>query len=313
MVLRALRRSDDIIDEVVGLSDDTIALVSVQGRPTPSPAARCCVLIPYFESGDLLIRSLLSIDGLGEGRVDVLVVDDGSLRRPARNVIDATVFRDRVGLLELASNVGIAAALNQGLSRLMPHYEYVARLDCGDTCCHERLSAQMAYLDTHRKCALVGTWASFLSMSGEERYTVRHPTEHRQIMRRMHINSAFTHSAVMFRSDLVRSVGLYPENRAAAEDHAYFFKIGSKFETANIPQVHVRSILDPAGISAVRRRRQLVSRIAILVENFDFRPGSFYGVLRAILQLSTPRAFTVSVRSGLHRLRQPRQPGGRTC
>lgn len=265
-------------------------------------AARCCVLIPYLNAGEQLARSLDSVDGLLGGDVDVLVVDDGSKELSARAALQDTPWAERVSILELPKNLGIAEALNAGMRRLLPAYEFIARLDCGDICVADRLSTQMGYLDSHPNCAMVGTWTSFHTPAGTYLYTVRHPLTHKRILRRMHINNAFTHPSVMFRTNVVERVGFYPCDREAAEDHAYFFRIAKQFETANLGRVHVHSLIDPRGISNLKRRRQLQTRLKVLADNFDSSPGAYYGLVRATAQLLTPRQSTVWIRSSLRRV-----------
>ena len=264
--------------------------------------ARCCVLIPYFDAGERLSRSLHSIDGLGEGTVDALVVDDGSARVPAQAALASYPVDGHVQVIELAENLGIARALNAGLARLLDRYEYVARLDCGDECLSERIAAQMAFLDANLDCAMVGSWVSFHRPDGRYLYTVQQPTHHESILRAMHVNNAFTHPAVMFRSAVLRQLGPYPCDREAAEDHAYFFDIAARHRVANLPEVHVRCLLDPHGISNRSRKRQIRSRIKVLLDHFDWRPISIYGLARALTQLWTPRSSTVLVRTILRRL-----------
>ena len=259
--------------------------------------ARCCVLIPDFEAGERLSRSLGSIDGLREGAADALVVDDGSSRVPARDALATHPIDGRVQIIEIPENVGIARALNAGLMPLLDLYEYVARLDCGDLRLGNRVAAQMAFLDANHDCVMVGSWGSFHRPDGKDLYTVRHPTDHESILRAMHVNNAFIHSAVMFRSATLRQVGPYPCDREAAEDHAYFFDIAARHRVANLPEIHVRCLLDPDGISNRSRRRQIRSRIKVLLDHFDWRPISIYGLARALAQLGTPRSSTVIVRT----------------
>ena len=270
-------------------------------------SARCCVLIPYFNAGERLTESLNSVDGLREGVVDALVVDDGSTKMSAHDALRDSPVGGRVRVLELPANEGIARALNAGLVALLDRYEYVARLDCGDVCVNSRMAAQIRFLDRHPDCAMVGSWVSFHRPDGTYLYTVHHPSDYPRILRTMHVNNAFTHPAVMYRAGLLKSIGLYPCDREAAEDHAYFFAVALRHRVANLPEVHVRCMLDPAGISNRSRRRQICSRIRVLVDHFDWRPISAYGLVRALAQLWTPRTFTVFIRRTLQVFgRQPR-------
>lgn len=255
---------------------------------------RCCVLIPYRDAGESLLRSLESLDAQDE--VDVLVVDDGSDRLPASEVLTRYGSAVPLRVMRLDRNVGIAHALNAGLEELGDSYEYIARLDCGDLCLEGRLTKQIRFLDDHPDCYLVGTWAEFVSVEGERRFVFRPPTDSEGIRRRMFVNSAFVHPTVMFRSALLAEVGPYPTDRPAAEDYAFFRAVAQRHEVANLPEPLLRYVVDPGSISSVSRRQQLASRLKVQRQHFEWKPLALYGVVRTLVQLVvSPRAVSVVV------------------
>jgi glycosyltransferase involved in cell wall biosynthesis len=279
------------------------ALPKVRGVGT------CCVLIPYYEGGEELILTIDSINDSAD--VDVLVVDDGSRVKTAEEMLETYETSREVTVVTLPRNEGIARALNAGLQKIGHRYEYVARLDCGDRCVGERLSRQLRFMDENPWCALVGSWVDFRTPRGARMYTVRHPSEHEAIRRRMFVNCAFTHPSVVMRSNVFDKVGTYPVNRPAAEDHALFFRIVREYRTANIPAVLTSCLLDSGGISNQRRRAQLISRIRIILDNFEWNAFAIYGLCRATFQLLTPRSFTVFLR-GFGEVLQARKFGWHT-
>lgn len=262
---------------------------------------RCCVLIPYYNDGLSLIRSLESIERDGN-HADVVVIDDGSNIFPADEVLQNYSAALDVTALRLDCNKGIEHALNKGLEYAIGRYEYIARLDCGDACKKSRLSKQIKFLDDNGSCQLVGSWVDFVNMGGEFLYTLKQPGFADSIRKQMFVNCAFTHPAVMFRSSLIREVGFYPLDRPAAEDYALFFKVVRMYETANIQESLVECEINPKGISSQKRRIQIRSRIRIIVDNFDFSFHAFYGLARSLALLYTPRNFTVFVKKTLQRL-----------
>lgn len=192
-------------------------------------------------------------------------------------------------------------ALNAGLEKYASGYDYIARLDCGDLCQRQRIERQVKFLDANQDCYLVGSWVEFTTTNGQHLFTLRHPTSYSDIKRRMFLNAAFTHPAVMFRSSVLEAVGFYPLNFPAAEDYAFFFSIISRFPAQNIPEVLVRCTVDPHGISSKKRKTQILSRIAVIVDNFNFSPYAFYGVVRSCIVLFMPRKVSVflnKLRSG---------------
>lgn len=253
---------------------------------------KCCVLIPYFNAGHSLIETIDSID-YDDVIPDVVIIDDGSNQIAASSVLSGYTGILRIRLLELATNQGIEHALNHGLTSLGRDYEYIARLDCGDVCKNGRLKKQINYLEKNPACHLLGSWVDFTDMEGRQLYTLKHPTDYESIKKQMYLNATFTHPAVMFRSSILDSVGLYPTDSPAAEDHAYFFNIINKHSASNIPESLVSCTIDPNGISTKKRRIQIKSRISIIVKNFSLNKYAIYGLIRSAILLNTPRSFTV--------------------
>jgi glycosyltransferase, family 2 len=118
----------------------------------------------------------------------------------------------------------------------------------------------------------------------------------------MRVNCAITHPAAMFRREAYDHAGGYPMSYPAAEDYGLFAQMLATSEAANIPQVLVRCRTGDGGISENRRRTQLVSRCRILLRHFDGHPMAVYGILRAVVQLATPRRWSTrahQIRVGL--------------
>jgi len=254
-----------------------------------------CVLIPYFNDGNSLINSIESID-YHHIKPDVIVIDDGSEKITASHILKAYAGALDVKLLTLDINMGIEHALNKGITSFGKNYHYIARLDCGDTCKSHRFEKQIRYMQNNPDCFLLGSWVDFTDMTGNFLYTLKQPGTQKNIKRSMFLNSAFTHPSVIFKSEILHSVGLYPTDRPAAEDYAFFFKIIKHHDAHNLQESLVSCTINPNGISTVKRKIQIRSRIRIIKENFDFSLPAFYGLARSFALLYTPRGFTVFIK-----------------
>lgn len=251
----------------------------------------CCILIPYYNSTKGLLSSIDSIidDGIAP---DIIIVDDGSTNKARQHIYSRypnLIFH----IIELPENRGIEHALNAGLAFAVGKYKYIARLDCGDKIQNNRLQKQLDFLESNPDCYVVGSWADFTSMSGRYLFTLKPPTSYEKIRSRMHINSMMAHVSVMFRASVFKHVGFYPVNSPAAEDYALFFKISKNFKMENIPEPLVCCTVDPGGISSKKRRTQILSRIKIMLLNFNYAPIAFYGLARSSILLLTPRSLSL--------------------
>ncbi len=257
---------------------------------------RVALLIPHYNNPHGLAESLASVGA--EECVDAFVVDDGSTRAPLDEGLARAAWRARgeVKFLYLPQNRGIEYALNTGLAAIVESgYDYAARLDCGDLNAEDRCARQAAFLDTHPEVALLGSAVVFFDETGD-RFTLRQPQSHAEIVRQMHDDNAFTHPAVMFRIAAVKEIGLYPTDCKAAEDFAYFWKFVARYQTANLPEVLVKTEYAAGGISLSKRKLQQRTRLKILWRYFDWTPRSALLLAKPLLWQVIPFSFAQRVK-----------------
>jgi glycosyltransferase involved in cell wall biosynthesis len=254
--------------------------------------ARTVILIPHYNNLKGLEKSIESVNH-PEG-IDILVVDDGSSpsQVPDLQKLDTiSASNTQVKLLQTSKNKGITPTLNRGLDKILEldKYEFIARLDCGDTCVANRFFLQENYLDKNSKTALVGSWVKWVDqISGSEVFKYKPACSHDKIKRRMSIRCNFIHPAVMFRSSVVKELGKYPDNYTNAEDYAYFFNISKYFETANIPKFLTTTDYNIGGISVGNRKSQNLSKLKI-IRNFGRKDiYQFYGIAYNVALLLAP-------------------------
>lgn len=261
---------------------------------------RLAVLIPVYNDQEGLELSLASLDE--SLPLDIVVVDDGSdppiqpLKLPGQH---------RLFLLRLEENRGIEHALNHGLRWIMEReYVYVARLDAGDISYPDRFLKQKKFLDENPDYALVGGQVRFVDGSGRELFRERFPTEPDEIGRIMHARSCFIHPAVMMRVAALKEVGMYSDQYPAAEDYELFFRLTKRFKVANLPDVVLDYRVDPKGISLSKRRRQILSRIRVMLKYFDpARKEAWLGLLKSVVLLGVPVVFVQMLKRRLERWR----------
>src|SRR5690606_17332054 len=127
----------------------------------------------------------------------------------------------QIFLVQLESNQGIEKALNHGLRFIQnKDYQYIGRLDAGDKAHSNKFFRQIEYLDNNPNTYLLGTWGNIVDEDGNHLYFLKHPAQFDQIKKKMYFNSCFIHPTVIFRKEIIDTVGFYPENRKSAEDYA---------------------------------------------------------------------------------------------
>ncbi|MEJ7912780.1 MAG: glycosyltransferase [Chitinophagaceae bacterium] len=217
-----------------------------------------CLLIPCYNNSQGLEVSLASVR-YRQGNYLIVVVDDGSTQ-PV--VLKKNDYQHDLHLIRLSRNRGITGALNAGLEWICKNTDcrYIARLDCSDVSHETRFQKQVQYLDAHPQTGLLGSWCLFRNpQSKKDAFIYRAPATNRGIRRAMHLRNVFLHPSVMFRTELLHSVGFYSDQYLYAEDYALFWAMLGQSEGAVLPEVLVTCALEPGGISATYRKVQLMS------------------------------------------------------
>ncbi len=238
---------------------------------------KICTLITHYNNLKGLQLSLSSIDE--EIDVDLIIVDDGSDIQP--QVSDFNYTHGKLEIIYLNSNQGPQIAANTGLKKIQSrNYEYVGRLDAGDTCLPNRFTKQIAYLEQHKETYLLGTWVNIVDENFNFQYVLKHPIDYASIQKKMYFNLMFVHPSIIFRTSLLEEVGFYPEDFNVALDYAFIFKVVKKKKVENLPEVLLNYVIDPNSISTQRRRRQVWNRIRVITKHFYFGYYPIVGLIR---------------------------------
>jgi len=256
------------------------------------------VLLPAYNCQADLERTLRSL--CASGPLKILIVDDGSV--PAIVAPDLPPLD--IEILRLTPNGGIERALRSGCELLIERgVRYIARIDAGDLALPGRLAAQQHYLDQHPEVGALGCWVDVVSMAGQRLFSLTPPTAPKDIRRLRFLRSCFVHPAMMLRASAVAEAGNYRDSYRAAEDLDLFLRIMEHQECANLPEIGLLYELNQQGISATRRRTQIVSTLKLQLRYFEpLNPYYWLGLFKNCLHLTMPyRALQRVKRAVLHR------------
>jgi glycosyltransferase involved in cell wall biosynthesis len=252
------------------------------GRSGSRP--RVVVLIPVFNGQRDFDSTLESLSRSSEP-CDFVVVDDGS--NPPLDV-----SRYRAHLIRLDKNIGPIPAANAGLRYILSmNYEFVARSDAGDLSAENRLSKQVAYMDDHPECMLVGSDAHVFSDDGYQ-FTLKPPRDPKRLQSGLREHSWLLHSTLLFRTSVLRELGIYSEKYLAAEDHEICLRIAARHAVGVVPDTLVTTIFTAGGITFSKRRLQLISRIRIQLLYFRWTAlQSWTGLFKTLVSITLPASF----------------------
>ena len=242
------------------------------------------VLMPAYNGQADVERTLASF--VESARVQVLIVDDGS----TPPIVAPTLPNLDIEILRLPQNGGIERALQAGIEALAARgYRYAARIDAGDLAAPGRLGKQRAYLEAHPNVAGLGMWTQVVSRQGAPLFVLRTPVEPEAVRRLRFFRTSLVHPAMMLRVDAVRAVGNYRVAYRAAEDLDLFLRLMERYDCANLPELGLYYELNEGGISATKRRRQIVSTLKLQWRYFNAaNVYDWLGLAKNLLHLVTP-------------------------
>jgi len=171
----------------------------------------------------------------------IVLVKDGPLTEELDNCINVWKIKlnDYLTLVELPVNVGLGAALNEGLKQCK--YELVARMDTDDISLPNRFEKQIEFMEKNPDIVLLSGYINeFINKINKNINIRKVPLEYKKIIRYLKYRNAFNHMAVIFKKKAVISVGGYSSMLSYFEDYDLWIKLTqAKYMISNIPDVLV--------------------------------------------------------------------------
>jgi len=171
---------------------------------------------------------------------EIVLVQDGPV--PEGLSLLLSEYEDKytevMHIIRLEKNGGLGNALRLGVG--YAKYDVIARMDSDDICLPDRFEKQLAYLDEHPECDIVGGQMTEFIDSPDNIVGRREvPLTNEEIYEFMKSRCALNHVTVMFRKESVLKAGNY-QDWFWNEDYYLWVRMmmaGCKF--ANIPDVAV--------------------------------------------------------------------------
>lgn len=261
---------------------------------------RIAVLMPAYNPGSEIG---LTLDSLRAQTVPfkLFVIDDGSARKPDY----AALLKGFDHHLILSPrNLGVNEARNPALQKILDEgFDYIALIDCGDVCMPERLAVQGTFLDANPGIAIVGSNVELVYGPERQNAILKFPETPEGVRRSMLSIMPVSHPALMIRSEVFRTIGLYSSRFEAAEDYDMIRRADrAGFAITNLHEILVRKIETSESISVKKRDKQLRSRLAIQRHYMDWvNPVAWKGLARTAALIVTPYKWVMALKGPAHR------------
>lgn len=189
------------------------------------------VCIPSYNLARFVGEAIASVLSQSLGDFELLIEDDGS----TDDSIEAIrAFKDeRITLFCKAANDGANATTNNLVKRARG--EYIALLAADDVWQRDKLSKQVAYLDSHPRCGIVFGWPLFINEAGgflhgapDVAYCAnRSRMAWRSLFKRRNILFV---STSLYRATLHKELGYFANEFSVLADMEWYLRILSKYD-----------------------------------------------------------------------------------
>jgi glycosyltransferase involved in cell wall biosynthesis len=192
------------------------------------------VILPVFDAEAFLPEAVGSILAQTFSDFELIAIDDGSTDRSAEILAEQAVSDARIRVVS-RGNRGLAHTLNEGLSAARA--DYVAIMNADDVSLPDRLSRQVAFLNSNPRVGAVGGQARLMLADGKVGPATRLPLTPAAIRGFLKKTSPFAHPAVMMRRQDALAVGGYRPQIEPAEDLDLWLRLAERRDIANLPEV----------------------------------------------------------------------------
>ena len=198
-------------------------------------APRVSVLMLTFNRPHFIGVAIESIRAQRSVDWELLVVHDGP-NEEIPVIMQEWVKRDsRIHYFRRQELGNIAQASNFGLAQARG--EYIAVLDDDDYWADpEKLSKQLAFLDSHRDHGCCGGGVIVVDPTGREQMRYLKPEHDAAIKRRALMANPIAHSTTLYRREAALAVGGYDEGLAGFQDWDLWLKLGKIGKLYNFPE-----------------------------------------------------------------------------
>lgn len=190
------------------------------------------VIMPVFNSEKFLSVAIESILNQTFSDFEFIIIDDGSTDQSLKEIKRYGVKDKRIRIINNASNLGICACLNRGLS--LARGKYIVRMDSDDWSYPDRIKKQLFFMESHPNVVICGGTIRVCDAKLKVINPRRYPASDREIRKKIFRINPFAHPAVMYKKETAIKAGGYNEKLATVEDYDLYFRLGNLGQFANL-------------------------------------------------------------------------------
>ena len=240
----------------------------IQGIPAIMPSPAISVAMSVYNGERFLTEAIESVLAQSWRDFEFLMLDDGSSDGSLAVMRHFAARDPRIRVIS-RENRGLVASLNQLLAEAQA--PLIARMDADDVCLPERFSRQIAFFAANPDHGVVGSLTDDIDEHGQPYAMVPagHPLSHAAFLERIESRGQLlAHPTVMYRRDVVLSVGGYHAAFRHCEDYDLWLRLAHLTRITSLPEqlLRYRHYADQ-----VSNRHALEQQIGVAVSHFAYQ------------------------------------------
>jgi glycosyltransferase involved in cell wall biosynthesis len=224
---------------------------------------RVSVVLAVYNGAAYVIEAVNSILAQTYRDFELLVIDDGSTD-DTRALLTPLATSDARLMVLAEPHRGLVASLNHGIS--IARGSLIARMDADDVALPGRFAAQVAYLDAHPDCVVVGTSILKVNADGITPTKKSPGRVHRPTFEPMAFPpqiGGVPHPTAMIRATALATVGGYRPYFYNAEDRDLWARLWTIGRVHQLPEVALRYRVHAGSVTRQKRGEQLLSHMLV--------------------------------------------------
>jgi glycosyltransferase involved in cell wall biosynthesis len=181
------------------------------------------VIIPTYNRGWIIKEAIDSVFAQTFNEYELIVVDDGSEDNTAEIL---SGYNNKIQIIR-QENQGVSAARNRGM--VSSSGRFIALLDSDDLWLPEKLNKQVSFFRNHPDAMICQTQEIWIRNGKRVNPCKHHKKLSGMIFKPSLSLCLVSPSAVMFKRELIDTVGLFDENLPACEDYDLWLRVSLGF------------------------------------------------------------------------------------
>jgi len=207
---------------------------------------------------------------------DIFIQEDGLLTNSLELFLDNELKEKRIEYLgKRKENFGLAYGLNELLKKVLPTYEYIARMDADDISVKNRIEKQVKFLEKNKEVDVVGGWIKEFNIDSNLTQVVSYRESMGDIKKNLLKHNPMAHVTVCFRNRFFDTIPAYDISKSNEDFDLWIRALKKGLILHNLQEVlvEVRTSND-----FFNRRRNLKRAWEVLLLKFDASRHFSFGI-----------------------------------